>query len=196
LPPGYPLVCTGKRTVAADQLLRANANKLLAGATLVHAPRAPVHTATHRKPPVMMERLLLSVHQNAFLLTHVTVRNLLQDGGRAHLCATEAVHIPGSARTRHRFGDEVGTAVTSSQHAETASSPRGWQGGPAPRGDHHQTGITRVTTDKIDTAGRHGAVGRREVLRNLEKQRERSPGQPHGIPAGADHEVRGGRAGL
>jgi hypothetical protein len=169
LPPGYPLVCTGKRTVAADQLLRANANKLPAEATLVHAPRAPVHTATHREPPVMMERLLLSVHQNAFLLTHVTVRNLLQDGGRAHLCATEAVHIPGSARTRHRFGDEVGTAVTSSQHAETASSPRGWQGGPAPRGDHHQARTARGNNEQDRPLGRHWVVERRAAVRSLEK---------------------------
>lgn len=40
------------------------------------------------------------------------------------MCATEAVHIQGSARTRHRFGDEIETAVTS-QHAETVANPGG-----------------------------------------------------------------------
>jgi hypothetical protein len=51
----------------------------------------------------------------------------------------EAVHIPGSARTRHRFGDEVRAAATSS-----------WQERSAPRGDHRRTLTTRVTS-KIDT---------------------------------------------
>jgi hypothetical protein len=84
---------------------------------------------------------------------------------RATRVPQEAVHILGSARTRHRFGDEVGAAATSSRHAETAASPwggahgwtaylaphpSGWQEGSAPRGDHrraHHEG----TTSKIDT---------------------------------------------
>jgi hypothetical protein len=32
---------------------------------------------------------------------------------------------PGSARTRHSFGDAVGAVVTSSRHAETAAGPSG-----------------------------------------------------------------------
>lgn len=71
----------------------------------------------------MTERLLLSVHQNASLLTPRYAPQPCKTGS-AHLCATEAVHIQGSARTRHRFGDEIETAVTS-QHAETVANPGG-----------------------------------------------------------------------
>jgi hypothetical protein len=89
--------------------------------------------------------------------------------GLAHLCESQAptsARIPGSARTRHRFGDAVG-AVTCSRHAKMAAGPRG---------EEITTECTpyEETKDKIGDWGRHRAVERRETLRSLEQQRERS----------------------
>jgi hypothetical protein len=84
--------------------------------------------------------------------------------------------------------------VTSSRHAETVASPR--EEDPCREKITIELTPHEGTTDKIVTGGRHGAVGRREALRNLEKQRERSSrSTPMQSPAGAGREVRGGRAG-
>jgi hypothetical protein len=147
-------------------------------------PRVPVHTGT-RGGTTGDDGETLTVRPPERFPAHSTLRSAtLQDGGRAHLCATEAVHIPGSARTRHRFGDEIGTAVTSSQHAETAASPRGGaqggtaylaphpsarQGVPAPRGDHHQARTTQRNNEQNRHLGHHWAVERRAAVRSLEK---------------------------
>jgi hypothetical protein len=111
--------------------------------------------------------------------------------------AASAIHIPGSARTRHHFGDEVGAVVTTSRHAETAASPRdgaqGWtaclaprpsarQGGPAPRGDHHRTCTMRENDGQDRRRGRHRAVGRREALRSREKHGESSSCSARCVP--------------
>jgi hypothetical protein len=98
-----------------------------------------------------------------FLSTWAGVPREIRSGSRSHLLIAGhcrfcghislqlklllAQRIPGSARTRHRFGDEVGAVVISSRHAETAASPRGgaqgWTAYLAPRPSARQ-GRTRA----------------------------------------------------
>jgi hypothetical protein len=118
----------------------------------------------------MAGRVSLPTHVNVSQLTVRDDPNLARRGyvtvRRATRVAHEAVHISGSAGPKHRFGDEVGAAAIFSRHAETAASPKGgaqgrtaylaphpsgWQGGPAPRGDHRRARTTREQTSKIDT---------------------------------------------
>ena len=76
--------------------------------------RQPVHPACPRN------------RARSGTLPHLLIAGLsLQRSCQPTTPALISARIPGSARTRHRFGDEVGAAVTSSRHAETAASPSG-----------------------------------------------------------------------
>jgi hypothetical protein len=92
---------------------------------------------------------------------HASVNRRLLLPPRSCQCTTAGPRISGSARTRHCFGDEVGAAVSSSWHAETAAGPRG---------DHHRACTTPARDGRDRRLGHHWAVGRRGALRSLEKQ--------------------------
>jgi hypothetical protein len=75
---------------------------------LVCAPRVPVETGTHGEPRITTVRISLTVYEKTSLLTVGYGPNLCTAVLLPRLShAIRYGLIPGSAQTRHRFGDEV-----------------------------------------------------------------------------------------